>query len=816
MCYKIRALASSSLIALVAISSASAGLAETDEGRQTRPSEPAQVGEVVVTATRRSESLSKVPLSVSAFTAEKLESQGVKSFADLAKFAPGVSFNADSNDISIRGVQSTAGSGTTGIYIDDTPIQVRNLGLNANNSLPNIFDLQRVEVLRGPQGTLFGAGSEGGTVRYITTQPSLTTFSGRATAEVAATEHGGASYEFGAAVGGPLVRDKLGLRIGAWGRRDGGWIDWVDPQTGAVKEMNANRSDTYVLRAAATWAPTADLHITPSITYQKRDLHKQDNYFVGLSNPGAGRYVDATPERMGDPDRFALAGLKIDWSAGPVKLISDTSYFSRKERVQGYSASLYDLSYFQHFLAPTAALFGPAGGPTDPAGNPCGGCGAFYPLLTATGPNAAALGPLAGYQARNVIANTQQNFTQEIRLQSNQPASRLQWTAGVFFSFNRQRSTEEIQDPQLPQLTQYLWGEDMVTAWGEPLLANHDDYINDTRARDRQVAVFADVTYNLTQALKLNVGLRQAWTKFSFANLNDGPQDLLFNGGVPNTSSGGESEHPFTPKFSVSYQLNADDMVYATAAKGYRIGGATPPLPAAACGGVFPETYQSDSLWSYELGTKDRFFDRKLQVSASGYYIKWSNIQQAIYVSQCGIQFTANAGEAESKGFDFQGQWQVTRALSLEASLGYTDAHFTKLVYVPNTTGQAPIVSPGDALDVAPWTATLAAQYRFSLAQRDGFARLDYEFASRRSGVMPNEDARNLNYDPGLVRDPAIHQVSFRVALETSGWDVELFINNLLDSHRQQDLNHQDRATRLYEATVIRPRTFGLQLDRKF
>ena len=112
--------------------------------------------------------------SVSAFTAAKMDVQGIKSFADIAKFTPGVTFDEDSHDISIRGINSTAGSGTTGIYIDDTPIQVRNLGLNANNTLPAVFDLDRVEVLRGPQGTLFGAGSEGGTVRYITTQPSLT------------------------------------------------------------------------------------------------------------------------------------------------------------------------------------------------------------------------------------------------------------------------------------------------------------------------------------------------------------------------------------------------------------------------------------------------------------------------------------------------------------------------------------------------------------------------------------------------------------------------------------------------------------------
>ena len=203
-----------------------------------------------------------------------------------------------------------AGSGTTGIYIDDTPIQVRNLGLNANNTLPAVFDLDRVEVLRGPQGTLFGAGSEGGTVRYITPQPSLTHYSGYAHSEIAYTQDGAPSAEFGVAAGGPIVEDKLGFRASAWIRRDGGWIDRVDYQTGAVTDADANRVDTYVLRAALAWRPTPNLTITPGIDYQKRDQHNYDNYWVAISDPGAGVYRNGTPDRMADPDRFYLPTLK--------------------------------------------------------------------------------------------------------------------------------------------------------------------------------------------------------------------------------------------------------------------------------------------------------------------------------------------------------------------------------------------------------------------------------------------------------------------------------------------------------------------------
>ncbi len=770
------------------------------------PAAGTEVGEIVVTATRKEETLSKVPESVSAFTAKKMEVQGIKSFADVAKFTPGVTFAEASHDISIRGISSTAGSGTTGIYIDDTPVQVRNLGLNANNTLPAVFDLSRVEVLRGPQGTLFGAGSEGGTVRYITNQPSLTHFTALGHAELAFTENGGTSYEGGVAIGGPVVENKLGFRLSAWGRRDGGWIDRVDYQTLAVTEKNANRADTYALRAAVTWAPNDKLLITPGIFYQKRDQHNVDRYWTAISSPG--RYVSGTPDRMADPDRFYMPTLKVEYDLGAVRVISNTSYYDRLERVNGYSGTLYNLSYFQHFTTTG----------TDPQGNDCPDC-FNQPLLSDKGPNLPGFG---SYSSTNLITNSQQNFTQEVRLQSNKPDSRLQWTAGVFYSHNTQRSTEEIRDPQLGALSQYLWGETTLQAWGQDLLANGDDYINDTKAHDWQVALFADATYAITDRLKFNVGLRYAWTHFDFNNLNDGPQDLLDNGGIPATATGSKDETPFTPKFSLSYQITHDDLVYATVSKGYRIGGATPPLPAIACGTGFPTSYNSDSVWSYEAGTKDRFFDRKLQVSASAYYIRWSNIQQAFYVPTCGIQFTTNAGEAESKGFDLQSQWQVTSHLALELSLGYTDAKFSssaRKLFDPSSPLTAPIntlARQGDALDVAPWTVTLAAQYAFRLLGQEGFARVDYEFASHRTAPTPNEDVATAFYDPALVANPETHQVSLRAGLNLGTWDVAVYANNLLNAHPRLGYTHQDSGTDLFEATTLRPRTIGLSATVRY
>jgi outer membrane receptor protein involved in Fe transport len=816
----------------ILLSGLGAGVARADTPAATTGGGVANASEIVVTATRQSQAISKVPESVSAYTGAKLEVLDVKSFADLAKYTPGVSYDVDSHDISIRGIDSQAGSGTTGVYIDDTPIQVRNLGLNANNTLPEVFDLQRVEVLRGPQGTLFGAGSEGGTVRYITTQPSLTTYSANAHAEVAATQNGSPSYEFGVAAGGPIVQDKIGFRVSYWDRHDGGWVDRTDGGDIGGFQSDANFVDTYVLRGALTFAPTSNLTVTPSINYENREQNNHDEYWVGASDPAAGQFNSGTPERMADKDHFDLPSLRIEWDAGPVNVISNTSYYDRKELVNGYSGTLYNLSYFQHFTSNTDPdpfddgtniIPGDPPNPVDPQFNTPVGCGSTPPvksmpgcvignLLTATGLNLPGFGP---YVSTNLTTNTQDNVTQEFRVQSANPQSRLNWTAGFFFAYDSQRSIEEIRDPQLPALTQYLWGETMLQAWGENLLPNGDDYINDTGGHDRQIALFGDATYDIVGGLKLNVGLRYAWTHFDYKNFNDGAQDLLDDGGVPATASGHKDETPFTPKVSLIYQINPSDMVYATYSVGYRIGGATPPLPIPACGSTpFPTSYNSDSLDSYEIGTKDSVLNHTLYVAASAYYVKWKNIQQAVYVPECGIQYTTNLGNAVSEGFDVEGTWRIVEHLEADLSVGYTDAHYTDNAIDP-TTGLL-LAAKGDVLDVAPWTVSLGAQYDFTVMDRDGFVRADYEYAARRSGPIPAEDPQTAYFDPGLVPDPTTNLVGMRAGLNFNKVALALYVDNLLDAHPQLDLQHQDANTALYEATTFRPRTVGLAMDYKF
>src|SRR5882724_958481 len=194
--------------------------------------------EIVVTATRREERLQDVPVSVIAFSQEKIDSQGLKNIDDLSRLSPGLNFsrngmgssanyNDENSDIAIRGVDSAAGAATTGIYIDDTPVQSRHIGFGAVTVFPALFDLDRIEVLLGPQGTLFGAGAEGGVVRFIAPEPDLKKPSGYARADAAITDGGSPSYEGGVAFGAPIIDDVLAFRASVSFRRDGGWVDRV-------------------------------------------------------------------------------------------------------------------------------------------------------------------------------------------------------------------------------------------------------------------------------------------------------------------------------------------------------------------------------------------------------------------------------------------------------------------------------------------------------------------------------------------------------------------------------------------------------------
>jgi len=794
----------------VALLACAPGASRAQEQTQGSEASGGPLQEVIVTATRRAESLSRVPISVTALTQEGLDDRGVKDFSEVARFTPGVNFdNSGTNNISIRGISGTGGAGTTGIYLDDTPIQMRALAFNPDEALPKSFDIDRVEVLRGPQGTLFGAGSEGGTVRYITTQPSLTKTSIYSRAELSSTQGGDPSYEAGVAVGGPLIQDKFGARLSVWYRKDGGWIDRIDPVTLATVDKKANHDETVLVRLAGLWAPSEHWSITPSIYYQDRARNDISTYWPLYSDPGAHRFVSADPSRRSSPDKFYLPALKIEGDIGSARLISNTSYFHRQNQT-GYEGTLYNLGFYQAFV--------------------------FLPPTPLIDGNGVHLPPGAtNYRSPSSVDNGQQNITQEIRLQSTDPNARLLWTTGVFFSENRQSYLEQIHDPLLNELSLALTGapytDFFVDANGNPVTFDprfpDDSYFLKTNAKDEQYAAFGELTYGLTERLKATVGARFSRTKFSFDTLTGGPQ--LFD--VPRTGTGANKENSFTPKVSFQFQADPGDMFYATYAKGFRPGGANNPVPFAACSGDFmtfnipgaPQTFSSDTVNSYEIGAKNNFNNR-VKLASSIYYIKWNNIQQTVVPPVCQISFIANLGQAAAKGVDFEADVAVTEKFSLELAAGYTEARYSRDSRF-NALEPIPVVANGDAIvgvssetgggqPTAPYTVSAGLQYRFSAFSHEAFVRADGEYQGRAKWATAGQDPNTLQFDAANFVLDATTFVSLRGGMSFGSWSVAAFVDNLTDTHKLTDYNFTINDglgdSRLRRDFTFRPRTFGI------
>src|SRR5258708_10390019 len=312
------------------------------------------------------------------------------------------------------------------------------------------------------------------------------------------------------------------------------------------------------------------------------------------------------------------------------------------------------------------------------------------PLLTAPG-----LPPPAGatnYRSPASIDNTQQNITEEIWLQSNDPTSAFIWTTGIFTTRNRQTYLEQIHDPLLnqfsvaaPGLTYDNWFQDCSTGTCVPVLYDsrfpNDSYFLQTKAEDQQIAWFGEGTYSFTDQYKLTVGARYSHLKFTNNTLTGGPQLFL----SPQTVSASKSENSFTPKVSFSYQFDPRNLYYASYAKGFRPGGANNPVPYAACASDFaafgisqsPPTFSSDTVNSFEVGAKNNI-DNRLKIASSIYYIRWNNIQQNVVPPVCQISFISNLGQAVAKGIDIQAEEALTAAFTLELATGYTEARYTR------------------------------------------------------------------------------------------------------------------------------------------
>lgn len=746
----------------------------------------ADISQITVTATRRPESIDRVPLSVAAYDQTTLQQLGAKGIADIANATPGVWFRPSFEDttvIALRGIHSVIGAATTGVYIDDTPVQVRNLGAGdqATNVYPQLFDLERVEVLRGPQGTLFGAGSEGGNIRFITTQPSLTQFTGHARSEFAVTEQGAPSYEAGAAMGGPIAPDTLGFRIGAYGRRQGGYLDRAPYPGEITTQRNINSTDVLALNAAAAWSPLSGLLITPGVFYQRE--HRDDNsqYWANISQPGAAQFRTGFAIAQPGTDRFALPGIRLQWELDGATIYSNSSYLDRtRDGVGDYTFILNEVLSGNYSLA----------------GN-------------VTAPQTTA------------FANSQRVFTQELRVQSPNDRGRLTWTAGAFYQAARQGASEVIYAPNLGDVTLALYRASVSQVFGTGLLPGNIEYFGFDTSRDTQLSLFGETDLRVTASLQATAGLRVSRLLSSYTNAQGGP----INGGS-SSGAGEQRETAATPKFGLSYDLGRDWVVYALAAEGFRPGGGNPPVSVTRCANDLrslgltrsPASYQADSVWNYEVGSKHATADGRLEFSTSAYYIRWRAIQQSVYLPECGMQYAANLGLAVSKGFDLQLRSRPLAGLpgfSVGGALGYDDARYSKTVYGSELSAGAPavLVAAGERLNAAPWQFCLNTSYVFSLlAGYQIYTHADYAYSSSYGTGNSND----VGYDPIVDSVSQMRLASARVGLRRDGWDLALFVKNIGDSHDTLWARRTVVSSQLLQRETFSPRTSGVSLNVTF
>jgi iron complex outermembrane receptor protein len=762
--------------------------------------------EIVVTATRRTERLQDVPISVLAFSQEKLDAQGLKSIDDLSRLSPGVNFqrngmssagnyNDEGSDINIRGVDSTAGTSTTGIYIDDSPIQTRHIGFGSINAFPALFDLDRVEVLRGPQGTLFGAGAEGGVVRFIAPEPNINKSAGYARVDAATTDGGAPSYEGGAAFGAPIIDDVLAFRASVSFRRDGGWVDRVgyslSPNdtvalptpvyNGNTTEANANSSETTTARLAVKWKVSDTLEITPSIYYQRLQISDTSAYWISLSDPASNVYRNGNFGTNPSNDAFTLSAVKVQWNFGFASLFSNTSFYDRNQNAT---------SDYTQYLRATWNSFG----------------------------ELANVFPSAGDNGYALFEDDQRNFYQEFRLASSDTDARIVWNAGLFFSHLSENVPESIIDQTLnPEVLSYFGPNPPVPVCAPPTLPCPNGLIFNgpiDRVVDKQIAAFGEVAFRLTDTFKATVGLRVSKVDYTGSVNATGP----FLGTTIITSSSA-TEKPVTPKAVLSWQPDHDNLVYVSGSKGFRPGG-----PNVGVGSIcqsnltslgisqVPPQYSSDNLWSYEIGSKNTFLDHRLQINTSLFYIDWNNIQQNVYLPVCGEQFTANLGKAKSEGGDVEVLYRPVEALTFDLTAAYTDARLTKSSCAGTLTYNAasasctggplvasPIATNGDALLGAPWAFTASAEYHFpEWSARTPYARLDFQHSTAQKSLLPGQDDNNGLFDKTIPGLPVVNNLSLRAGLRFSGFDISAYANNLTNAHPQ-----------LFESRDIAPYALG-------
>ena len=732
--------------------------------------------EVIVTAERRSENLQTVPTSITVLNMEQLEYRNVVSFIDYATMVPNLAFGysgvgyANARTISIRGV---AGAFTTGFYIDDTPLP--------DTIDPRIVDIDRIEVLRGPQGTLYGARSEGGTVRLITQQPEINDFNARLHTGISDTWNTDQPNRYAdGALNVPLVTDHLALRVVALLDYEAGFFQRVFPAVppfGTTLDKVDNVADSEVsgFSTSLLWKVSDALTVTPRFLYQQNlynGFPYSDHTVYQVPPPAVPpTNLDLEPNNFvqkrlydvpeGGHDRWYLESLTANYHTDYGDFVSSTSYFER-DLLETEDASDYN---YQIFGAPFET-----------------------PITQGT---------------------TVHEFVQELRFASHLTGV-WQYVLGLYYEST---TGEPAYDPPAiaPGLNEYFGGTPTMPAPGLNPLNPDEITAYWVHTKQYEPAAYGQIFYQLTNRLKLIGGARV----YQNTTTSESWQEGIVDGGpritdLPETVK----QSSVNPKAAIEFQITPEEMVYASASKGFRPGGVSPSVPLAfGCGeslaalGVTVEQarqYKSDSLWSYEIGEKSSWLDQRLTVNAAAFYIDWNNLQQSILLS-CGFGYTGNVGAAKSEGGELEVRARPLQSLDVSAGVGYTHAVVTE------SSGTSP-QQPGDPIYQVPdWTANITATQTqpltggLKLVSNVSYGYVDHSYSANNNPFAPR------------VR-PKYGLLDSRFALEFSRYQVALYGKNLQNTHANLSDNASIAAEVVGRPRIVtnQPRTIGLDFVAKF
>ncbi len=767
--------------ALTAAVSAVLSVAATDAAAQDTPETPViGLGEVIVTATKRAERLQDVSESISAFDSSDIAMRGLDKIDDVAKYIPGLSLaqrEPGGTTIVFRGVASSGiqfgAVSSSALYLDEQPITQSGRSVD-----PRFIDIERVEALRGPQGTLYGSSSQSGTLRVITNKPDPSGFDAWAEAAVNQVEDGDTGYDVSAMLNIPLA-ERLALRLVGFAAEDAGYIDRVlsDSPGGTfdnsdVVEEDVNSIQTTGARAALRLDVSDDVDLTLGLIYQ--DLSADGHSDM---SPGAGDLEQVRFEEETLEDEWYQAALTLNASMGFADLTIAASYFDRDFF---YEADATDYEF--NFNQSGYVVY-------DFGGDP------------------------RGFANNNDLTEI---TTFEARLQSNNDAeSRWSWLGGVFYS--KEEGHTEFGSfvrgyADTPAFAYFAYLEYNVY---NGVLEPTDQWwlgVYDTELE--QKAVFGEVAFDVTENFTITAGGR--WFEYdrTFDLLQEAPPG--FSGFSRTDAQTKTKDDDIVGKVNLTYRIDDDRMVYFTWSEGFRNGGANPVRPNS----ILPTEFSSDTLTNWELGAKTEWMDNRLRLNVAAYHMSWDDFAVQIEdpqpaVFQLGF---VNLPTAEINGVEAEFTFVVNDAWQIDATLGYNDAQIseaTVLTLVDDDGNEfSRPVEEGARLPLTPeWSGALGIEWRSrgQLMNAQPFARLDLAHVGE---VVSNlEGFESVVGQAGAATLPGYETGDFRIGLEGDRWTSSLFVDNIWDERAVTFRSNRWAEPR---ESIIRPRTYGLQLRYNF